>query len=248
MKAGSLFHDGNDKAVVLFHSFTNNPKIFWMLFNELKKLGYTVYAPIFSGHDQEDLDVLLTYSADDWVADGQEALAFLAEKGYRKIAAFGLSLGGLIAIKMLLENDNVIAAGTLSSPVIPSPHGSHVAEAFLKTYDTRKTLAGCSAAEIGQLKANLTPKLAEVLESITNLAITLGSSYGAITTPVFIGHGGEDEVVDPTIAAKFRDRLINADKIDYHFYPKADHYLTIGKPGKALTKDLTAFLEQLDWA
>lgn len=247
MREGSIFIAGNDQAIILYHSFTNNPKIFWPLINGLKQAGYTILAPMFSGHEQDDLDNLLNYSASDWVTDGKEAIDFLETKGYKKIAVFGLSLGGLVAIKMVLENDNVIAAGTFASPVIPSPEGSHVAAAFLKTYQARKRLAGVSGAEIDDMIENIKPRLAETLESITNLAINLGASYHTINTPFFIAHGGKDEVVDPTIAERFKLSLTNVSNLAFHYYPEGGHYLTLGDTGNELREDLLAFLTKLDW-
>ena len=63
---------------------------------------------------------------------------------------------------------------------------------------------------------------------------------------VFIAQGGQDEMIDPHQAGKYRDALVQAN-VDFHWYDDAPHVITTGQIGKQLQIDLLSFLSTLEW-
>lgn len=110
-----FYYEGGERAVLLLHSFTSNP-------NDMKKLGrylqqnqYSCYAPTLSGHGLP-AEELLTYGPADWWQDVLNGYQLLKDKGFKQIAVVGLSLGGVLSLKMGQEL-KVNGVVTLSVPM-----------------------------------------------------------------------------------------------------------------------------------
>ena len=117
MAIKSFFFENGPQAVVLMHAYSSTPNDMRMLGRALEKENYTVYAPLFRGHGTTEPEDILDASLKDWIEDAKEAIQFLREKGYQEIAIFGLSLGGVIATKMLVDKESISAGGTFCSPM-----------------------------------------------------------------------------------------------------------------------------------
>lgn len=245
MKAKSLFYEKGKRAVLLFHAFTSNPKDMLSLGRALERADYTVYAPVFSGHGTSDPDDLFNYSITDWVNDGKKALQFLKEKGYDEVAVLGLSLGGIVATDLLL-NEEVIGGGIFASPVI-SEFDTNVPENFMLWYESMKENAGHSREEIGGLKTSAEVQLKVILEGINSHVSEMEKEYDTISKKVFIAQGGKDEMINDQSAVGFKDALENAE-VFFHWYEDAPHVLTTGKVGKEVQIDVLTYLSTLEWS
>ena len=95
------FEGNNGKAVLLLHGYTGTPSQLFLLSQLLNEAGYAVYAPLLAGHGTcvEDLQATI---AEDWYKSALEAYNKLAEY-YSEIAVVGVSMGGLLAIRMAAE-------------------------------------------------------------------------------------------------------------------------------------------------
>ncbi|PRY82631.1 alpha/beta hydrolase [Alkalibacterium olivapovliticus] len=245
MKAKSLFYESGKRAVLLFHAFTSNPKDMLSLGRALERADYTVYAPVFSGHGTSDPDDLFDYTIEDWVKDGKEALAFLKEKGYEEIAVMGLSLGGIVATHLLL-NEEVMGGGIFASPVI-SDFDTNVPDNFMVWYESMKENEGYARDEIAGLKTTAEVKVRVILDSIHNHVSEMEKEYDSISKKVFIAQGGKDEMINDQSAVAFRDALTNAE-VSFHWYEDAPHVLTTGKIGKEVQIDVLTYLSTLEWS
>ena len=65
----------------------------------LEKKGYTCHAPIYKGHGVPPEELVHT-GPEDWWKDVMNAYQHLKDQGYEKIAAVGLSLGGVFSLKL----------------------------------------------------------------------------------------------------------------------------------------------------
>ncbi|MCC5895236.1 MAG: alpha/beta fold hydrolase [Alkalibacterium sp.] len=245
MKAKSLFYESGKRAVLLFHAFTSNPKDMLSLGRALERADYTVYAPVFSGHGTSDPDDLFNYSINDWVNDGKDALKFLKDKGYEEVAVLGLSLGGIVATDLLL-NEDVIGGGIFASPVI-SEFDTNVPENFMVWYEGMKETAGHSREEIAGLKTSAEVKVKAILEGIHSHVGEMEKEYDTISKKVFIAQGGQDEMINDQSAVVFRDALTHAE-VSFHWYEDAPHVLTTGKIGKEVQIDVLTYLSTLEWS
>lgn len=102
--AEPFYLDGkNNKAVLLVHGYTGSPSQMAMLGYVLNQAGYTVYAPLLAGHGTCVEDLQET-TASDWYNSVLKAYKYL-QQAYSDIAVVGVSLGGLLAIRLAAERD-----------------------------------------------------------------------------------------------------------------------------------------------
>ncbi|MCC5890075.1 MAG: alpha/beta fold hydrolase [Alkalibacterium sp.] len=245
MKKKDLFYEKGKRAVLLFHAFTSTSKDMLSLGRALERADYTVYAPVFSGHGTKNPDDLFDYSIEDWVKDGQEALRFLKEKGYEEVVVFGLSLGGIVATHLLL-NEDVIGGGTFSSPVI-STHRTNVPENFMVWYQDMKEKAGYSREEIAGLKTSAEAKLEATLDGVNSHVAEMEKEYSTLNKKLFVAQGGKDTMIEAKSAAEFRDALTQAE-VEFKWYEDGQHVITTGKTGKELQVDVVTYLSTLEWS
>src|SRR5690625_5340487 len=91
--------EAGPRAVLLLHGFTGHTADVRMLGRFLEKKGYTSHAPIYRGHGQPP-EALIEANADQWWEDVQNAYKHLQNLGYQEIAVAGLSLGGVLGLKL----------------------------------------------------------------------------------------------------------------------------------------------------
>lgn len=235
------YKQNGPKAVILFHAFTGTPTDVSSVGRALERENYTVLMPTLDGHGVEDPDEILKYGVDDWVKNGQEAYQTLINDGYTDISVFGLSLGGIVATDVMLNN-KVRSYGTFSSPVL-SRSKTNVPENFWIWYKFKKKKLGESEEAIESRKDEVMNKLETILTGINEHTREMEAEYAAVDIPVFIGQGGKDEMINPEIANEFKDVLVNA-KVDFHWYEEAPHVITTGRAGKETQTDLIAFLKE----
>lgn len=229
------------KAVILIHAFTGTPTDVSSVGRALEREDYTVLMPTLDGHGHDDPDEIFNYGINDWVKNGQEAYQTLVNDGYTDISVFGLSLGGIIATDVMLNN-TVNSYGTFSSPVI-ARFKSNVPDNFWMWYKFKKKKLGEAVETTESRKAEVLDKLDKILTGINEHLLTLEPEYPAVDLPVFIGQGGQDEMINPEIANEFRDVLTNA-VVDFHWYDNAPHVITTGRAGKETQVDLINFLNK----
>jgi pimeloyl-ACP methyl ester carboxylesterase len=144
--AGRLWGEG-DVAIVLAHGFSEGTaQDDWLAFAPaLAQRGYTVLSFNFRGFcDSEDCSDGTNEFGKNW-RDAMAAVAFLEERGAKKILLIGASMGGL-AILRAARTPGVDVAGvvSLATPQFPSkyyvgePQANDVTPARLKQIDEPK--------------------------------------------------------------------------------------------------------------
>ncbi|GEK91794.1 alpha/beta hydrolase [Alkalibacterium kapii] len=245
MNNQSLFYESGKRAVLLFHAFTSTPRDVISLARALERANYTVYAPVFSGHGTSDLDDLFNYSIKDWIKDGEDAVAFLNEKGYDEIAVFGLSLGGVVATHLLLNEEATIGGGTFSAPVTTT-YDNHVTDSFLAWYKTVKRTKGYERDELAGLMTKAEIELKEMFDELKAFVSNMEKQYPTLDKKIFIGQGEKDELIEPDTARIFRESLDQAE-VSIKLYENGEHVITTGSVGKKLQTHVLTFLSTLNW-
>ncbi|MEO3721877.1 alpha/beta fold hydrolase [Lacticaseibacillus paracasei] len=230
-------YEGTDTGVVLLHAYTGSPNDMNFMGRALQRAGYGVYAPLFTGHGTiEPMDILTKGNPDIWWAEASAAVSHMTAK-YDRVFVFGLSLGGIFAMKALEILPGVTAGGVFSSPILPGKH--HLVPGFLKYAQYMNRLAGVPD-ESTQILAYLSGQLA----AIDNFATGVAADLYLVNKPIFIGQAGADELVDGQLAYQLRDALINAPQVDFHWYDNAKHVITVNSAHHALQQDVIAFMQQ----
>lgn len=232
-----IFMEGGSTAVLMFHSLTNTPFTMYYLANTLYKEGYTVYAPCFSGHQHERILDTLKASVSDWIQDGIKALDFLAENDYDKIIVIGESLGGVVAIKLLIDYPKVDRGIILSTPSFAEWHHQGIYDEVKdRVYkNARKGLVPNEDKEIQAAHS----KLKRILTDLNKTINELTEAHSQIQQPVLIGHADEDSIV-PVSLAKRLNQSIPRSQINY--YETDEHLLSSSKLNSDLAEDIISFI------
>ena len=239
-----LFAQHGPRAVLLLHAYSGSPNDVRMMSRYLEKLNYTVYSPMFSGHGTLDPQDILHESPEQWWQDTQAAISKLKAAGYQEIAVFGLSMGGIFAMRLLTEADpSIIGGGLFCSPIFPKKE-THVPENFLlyseevlkvaQVPDADQRLAEIKAAQPAQLKA------------INQQAALAAAKLATVKVPVFLAQAGQDEMINASGVFETAEALIQTD-YQLNWYPNSTHVITVGVDRKKLERDVAAFLAGLPW-
>ena len=231
--------------MILLHAYSGNSNDVRMLGRALQKHGYTVYAPVFTGHGGDPCKILRDGDPDAWWVDTQMAIRRLRDSGHDQLAIFGLSLGGLFATRAL-ENDDQLAGGGVFASPITSWGRSNVPEYFprlaMNYYQREQTPAATVTPKMAWIKAHLPAQLA----AIQAMTKQLDANLDRIHQPFFIAQGGRDEMIDSQSGAQLADRLrAQGTPVDYHFYPNATHLLTVNTAHRQLFSDVNNYLQRL---
>lgn len=111
-----IFRKGHkDKAVILVHGFTGTPDLMRPLANHLYSKGFTVYAPLLAGHGSTK-EKLAKTTWKDWYKTVQDTYLDFQQK-YSQIHIVGLSLGGLLTLKLAEDYDQIKSIACLATPI-----------------------------------------------------------------------------------------------------------------------------------
>lgn len=237
-----FFFKGGPQAVILLHAYASSSNDVRMLGRYLQRQGYTVLAPLFTGHATgEPEDILRQGSPDAWWQDTQAAIAELRNDGYRQISIFGLSLGGIFAMRALEVDPELLGGGSFSSPVVMGK-SHHLTPEFLRlatlTYQAMKVSEEEMSAKLDWLRTNLPVQL----DAVSKFASNVADQLDQIHQPVFVAQGGQDELIDASRVYDLKKQLVNS-QVSFHYYQDAGHVITVNQAHKRLEEDLNAFLK-----
>lgn len=114
---GDLYQADSDYIVIMAHGFVNNRSSqgrFEQVAERLNEASYNVLKFDFSGCGESDDDII---ELDKEVEDLLSAVEFVKEKGFKNIALFGNSLGGLVCLKAYSSD---ISTMVLTGPITDS--------------------------------------------------------------------------------------------------------------------------------
>ncbi len=228
---------GQRVGIVLLHAYTGSPNDMRLLGAALNRAGYGVYGPAFTGHGHADLQPVLAATPEQWWQDTKQAVAHMAAQ-YAQVAVFGLSLGGIFAMKALQELPAVGLGGVLSSPIVAGDQ--NITPQFLKYNRYLRRLA-----ELPDNSATVRPQLAKQLAAIAAFTAPVAAALATVTKPVFIGQAGADEMIDPDRAKRLRAALHQA-PVAWHWYAGASHVITVNEAHRALETDIINFMKTRD--
>lgn len=238
-----LFEEGS-KAIILLHAYASSSNDVRLLARGLQKLGYTVYAPIFTGHATGDpCDILTKGSPEQWWRDTQAAIALLQQKGYDQISVFGLSLGGVFATHALEEDATLLGGGTFSSPVVAKGQNNLVPE-FLRLAELTYRAAQVSESEMNEKLTWIKDHVQTQIDQIRDWSNETANHLDRIKQPFFVAQGGADELINADDGQLLAQRF-PAEQVSFHFYEDAGHVITVNTARKQLEADLTAFLSTI---
>ncbi|EHY91502.1 putative carboxylesterase [Staphylococcus saprophyticus subsp. saprophyticus KACC 16562] len=184
------------------------------------------------------LDELMAFDVDDWLADATAGYQFLKDKGYSEISVCGISLGGILSLK-LAESKEISSIAIMSTPYRKSDAGL---SGRLEVYGQRMgSLVGLEQADIDQQLAeieNYSPQLYKFQLLVENVMADLKD----ITAPIAIKYGEQDDDAYETSAHYIYDRIQHEDK-EMKGYGPSKHLMTYGEGHLEVEQDIIAFFE-----
>ncbi|MGN4425467.1 alpha/beta hydrolase [Bacillus cereus group sp. MYBK30-1] len=235
--------EGGDRAVLLLHGFTGNSADVRMLGRFLEKKGYTCHAPIYKGHGVPPEQLVHT-GPEDWWKDVMNAYQHLKDQGYEKIAAVGLSLGGVFSLKlaytlpilgvvpmcapMYIKSEEIMYQGIL---------------AYAREYKKREQK---SPEKIEQEMFEFKQTPMNTLKALQELIRDVRNNVDMIYAPTFVVQARHDEMIN-TDSANIIYNGVESTLKDIKWYEDSTHVITLDKERDVLHEDVYNFLEQLDW-
>ncbi|MGE6553981.1 alpha/beta fold hydrolase [Exiguobacterium sp. Helios] len=237
-----FFFEGGNRAVLLLHGFTGSSADVRMLGRYLQKHGYTSLAPQYKGHAAPPEELTKTGPADWWqdVLDGYEELK---AKGYDEIAVCGLSLGGVMSLRLSMHRP--------VKAVIPM-----CAPAYIKSEDVMyagvteyarefKKREGKSVEEIEQEMAVFEPM--PTLKDLQALLKETRDSLEDVYAPTLVIQARNDHMINTDSANIIHDGVSALQK-DLIWYENSGHVITLDKEKETLHQDIHEFLDGLNWS
>lgn len=239
-KSESFYYAGDKKiGILLVHGFTGSPSEMSLLGEFLYKEGYSVYAPLLTGHGTSPEEMKKT-NKDDWWNDVLDGYDFLKSEGCKNIVAIGLSMGGSLSLKLAIERD-LLAVVSLAAPIfvtnkyiglskwikyfIPyqekNKKSDHI-QKHLVVYD--RTPVACAAS------LNLLIK--EVKKNLRKISI-----------PILIIQGKTDETVYYESANYIYNNVGSTIK-KIKWYNESTHIITLDHDKDKVFQDISLFLKE----
>ena len=246
MKVGApkpFTFEAGERAVLLLHGFTGHSADVRMLGRYLEGKGYTCHAPIYKGHGVPPEELVHT-GPEDWWRDVMEAYKFLKERGYEKIAAVGLSLGGVFSLKLSYTVPIVGVVPMCAPMYIKSEEIMYQGVlAYAREYKTR---LGKSNEEIEEEMFQFQQTPMKTLKALQNLMRDVRDNIDMIYAPTFVVQARHDEMIN-TDSANIIYNGVESNVKQIKWYEESTHVITLDKQRDELHADIYQFLEKLDW-
>lgn len=231
------------RAVLLLHGFTGHSADVRMLGRFLQKHGYTSHAPIFGGHGVEP-EKLVETTPDDWWEDTLSAYQYLQDLGYEEIAVAGLSLGGVLALK-LANYRKVKAVIPMCTPIF-FDNEAQLTNAFrmfaLQYKQTEKKAPEQIAMEVDALMQ----RSSKLFTKIAAFVAEVNEMVEMIYAPTFVVQARNDDIINPA-SATFIYEKIATDEKQIKWYEHSSHVITLDVERDVLHEDILTFLNSLSW-
>ena len=237
-------------ACLLIHGFTGNPVEMRGLGDYLAEQGMRVYGMLVAGHSGNP-DDLVHSGRKQWLASAEDALAKLTH--YRHIVVIGLSMGGVLALRLAIQHPKQISGVVaLSTPtrfrgwqvrVVP------VARYFVDWfYPLEKLDFSNPKVQAEVLKQALAhnpdvvidfndPQAVAYIKHMVRMPIPAIAELLAVTNqtrrmlrqlhkPLLIIHSKRDQTVQPSCAIELERLAVNAAPRTLHWLKQSDHSIT----------------------
>lgn len=235
--------EAGKRAVLLLHGFTGHSADVRMLGRFLEKKGYTSHAPIYRGHG-EPPESLMETNPQMWWKDVQKAYDHLVNLGYEEIAVAGLSLGGMMSLKLATEA-KVKGVVSMCTPMIfDDKH--NLDGAFRSFVEQYKQYEGKDIQTITEETEKVIAQTPVLFEEIATFNQEVKGVIDLIYAPILIVQATNDEVINAHSANYIYEHVESDDK-QLKWYDDATHVITLSTARDKLHEDIYQFLQSLDW-
>lgn len=236
-----FYYQGNmEIGILLIHGFTGSPAEMRLLGNYLHQSGYTVYAPLLAGHGKTPEEMSRT-DKEDWWKSVKEAYDFLKNDGYKKIIAIGLSMGGVLALKLAIE-EKLLAVVPMNAPIFV--HDKRMGWSrwlkYIKAYKVKTK----KEKHIEEHLASYDRTPIACVESLYSLIKEVKKSLAKVTIPIQVMQGKKDETV-MFESANYIFEHVQSSENEIKWYEKSTHIMTLDREKEKVFEDILLFMDRI---
>lgn len=243
IKPKSFYLPGKQQeiGVLLLHGFTGTTYELKSLGEALQEQGYSVYAPLLKGHGDSPEKMLETCWV-DWFVSAQNGYDYLKEKGIKQIVAIGLSMGGLLTLK-LAQHRSLAGMVTLCAAIKVRDKRMGMVRYLKHVFPYKKRTTKKAAHIEKELFVYEKTPLA-CIASLDSLMKNVWNLIPTIKVPILIAQAEQDETVDPCSGQLLYDRIGSRQKKLIHF-PQSSHIITLDHEREEVFQYIKHFLSAL---
>ena len=202
-------HDGGTTGIVLCHGFTGSPASMRPWAEYMAAQGASVRLPLLPGHGTSWQD-MATSTQHDWMGAIRAAHAELAARCDR-VFAFGLSMGGTLALRLAEEVGDGVAGVVVVNPMVSRmPAGSAFAPLLHRLMPSLPSV-GNDISKQGVDEHCYTRVPVRCVGELTQLARDVVRNIASVTQPVLIFTSTQDHLVDPRNSQWLAEHLTSDD-------------------------------------
>lgn len=234
---------GNENGVLMLHGFTSSPHEMGGLAAFLKDSGYTIRAPLLSGHGTTEKN-LQKCKWSDWYSDTKKAL-FEMRKTCKKIVVVGLSTGGSLALH-LSAHYQVEGIVALSPGIYLKKKSTRLipyAWPFIR-YQNKKDGPDISDKEAREKAVGYDRTPLKAANQVLKLYDHLKSDLQDIYVPTLLIHSKNDHIVDYK-SSKYIYKTISSKQKRLLWLDKSYHVLTLDVEKTIVFREIQKFLSDI---
>jgi|WetSurMetagenome_2_1015567.scaffolds.fasta_scaffold79534_3 carboxylesterase len=236
LDGNSFTYEGNKIGILLIHGFTATTTEVRLLANNLYKHGYTIHAPLLTGHGTSpDQLNKTTYQA--WLDNAEEAYSLLHQKCSIVFIA-GESMGALLSLYLAMKHKEICGV-ICYSPAISVRFLWISLIARLFKPEIPKTGASDDLPWKGY-KVNPTSASAELYK----LQKRIRKDLKSIQQPVCVFIGGKDIRISHNAGKYILDHVSSSRK-EIHLFENSPHCMILAQDLPIITEMTITFIQDI---
>src|SRR5690625_5238923 len=193
-----------------------------MLGRFLEKKGYSSHAPIYRGHGLPPEELIKT-TPTEWWEDAQEGYRHLQNLGYEDIVVAGLSLGGVLSLK-LANCEKVKAVIPMCTPMF-FDNETQLTLSFKQFAEQYKQFERKNEQQIKREVEQLMDHLRPLFNKVGSFIEEVSEMVDMIYAPTFVVQARIDQMIN-TESANFIFDNIATDQKQIKWYENSTHVIT----------------------
>lgn len=230
----------NKIGVLLLHGFTSGKDAVSGLLPHLEKLKIPYKMPVLRGHQSRFQDLQgVTYK--DWVADAEKALLELS-KTVDKLIVVGLSMGGLVTLKLAMDHADKIAGIVTIAAALkfadPLAGFSKVLSKVVPYWPGPKTF---NDKNLAKNNTNYKWFPTKTFVSLYDFAKVIEENLYKVKVPILVVHSKEDHVISASAANTIYEKVASPHREIKWFY-KSGHEMMQDMEAEDVFKAIDEFV------
>ncbi|RBW71020.1 alpha/beta hydrolase [Bacillus taeanensis] len=239
----SFTFEGGNRAVLLLHGFTGNTADVRMLGRYLQSKGYTSHSPLYKGHGKPP-ERFIESTPQDWWKNVIDGYNFLRDSGYKKVAAAGISLGGVFSLKLALELP-LVGIVPMCAPM--GLQNKNILRNMVLSYSREYKKHERKNDEQIEQELNIIERNSlEMIQLLQKLVADVRENLKHITVPTFVVQGRHDKVINLD-SPEIIYHTVKTENKKLNWYEQSGHIITLEEERNQVEEDVCKFLDTLSW-